>query len=205
MSVSSRVRRSGGLLGLTAAALLVAGCTVNGPDPVPAGESTPAGETSAETAFPKRPAELPVAGAQDAEICTWLTGQQMAQLKVARPSPVIKNGNNYNGCGYSSDGTWANAGVSLRVVPEPLEVFAAKLNSSEVSRKTFEINGFGALQSQIAGAERLGCSVFVDVAQGQTLYAELSLLSVGEMDNEQMCEKAAQAAGAAVTSLQAKG
>ncbi|MDA3643474.1 DUF3558 domain-containing protein [Saccharopolyspora indica] len=203
MSVSSRVRRSGGLLGLTAAALLVAGCTVNGPDPVPAGEST---ATSAEPELPKRPAELPVAGAQDAEICTWLTGQQMTQLQVARPAPVEKNGDNYSGCGYLSDGTGVSTGLSLRVVPQGIEPFLEKVSSAEGSRRTFDVNGFGAVQSQIAGAERLGCDVFVDAAEGQTLWASLALLTGGdELDNEQMCEKAAQAAGAAVTSLQAKG
>ncbi|MDA3630048.1 DUF3558 domain-containing protein [Saccharopolyspora sp. WRP15-2] len=203
MSGSSRVHRLSGLLGLTAAALLAAGCTVNGPDPEPTGEPAPA---SAESGMPKRPAELPVAGAQDAEICTWLTGQQMSQLHVARPAPVQKNGNNYNGCGYLSDGTGASTGISLRVVPQGIEPFLAKVNSADGSRKTVDVNGFGAVRSQIAGAERLGCDVFVDAADGQTLWASLSLLSGGsELNNEQMCEKAQQAAGAAVTTLQAKG
>lgn len=202
MSVPSRTRWSSGLLGLVAVVSL-AGCTVNGPDPEPVGGTEP---TSTALALPKRPADLPVAGANDAEICTWLTGEQMTRLQVARPSPVEKNGNNYSGCGYLSDGTGVNAGISLRVVPEGIESFLDKVDSAEGSRKTLDVKGFGAVQSQVPGGERLGCDVFVDVAEGQTLWASLALLTGGgELDDAQMCEKAGQAAEAAVTTLQAKG
>ncbi|MEU6266774.1 DUF3558 domain-containing protein [Saccharopolyspora shandongensis] len=193
-----------GLTGLVAAAVLLAGCTVNGPDVEPTTEPTsaPTNGSGASLDLPPRPGDLPIAGAQDAEICSWLPPEQQAKLQVARPKPVIKNGNNYNGCGFNPDGTGISAGVSLRVVPEGLESFIQKVNSAEGSRKTFEVNGFGAVQSQIAGAESLGCAVFVDAAKGQTLYVDLALLDPGGMNNDQMCERAKQAAEAAVTTLQ---
>ncbi|WP_268951830.1 DUF3558 domain-containing protein [Saccharopolyspora elongata] len=199
-----RVHRLGGLIALTAATALLAGCTVNGPDAEPTSEptSTPTSGSGASLELPPRPRDLPVGGAQDAEICSWLLPEQQAQLQVARPRPAVKNGNNYNGCIFNPDGTGVSAGVALRVVPEGLDAFVQKVNSAEGSRKVLEVKGFGAVQSQIAGAERLGCSVFVDAAQGQTLYVDLNLLASDGMDNNQMCERAKQAAEAAVTTLQ---
>nr|WP_246330829.1 DUF3558 domain-containing protein [Saccharopolyspora hordei] len=184
-----------------AAAVTLTGCTVNGPDPEPSTTTSSGGAPS--FSFPARPAELPIAGKQDQEICTWLTPEQKAQLETGGGRPVVKNGNNYNGCTFLGQSGRAQFGVSLRVVPEGLEAFAAKLADSEPEQT--EVNGFGAVRSQVPGAEGLGCAVFVDAAEGQTLYVDMSLTTPGAMDDAQMCEKAGQAAEAAVTTLQAKG
>lgn len=191
--------RSRGLIGLVAMAAVLTGCTVNGPDPAPSEPEPTSGSGSLQ--LPPRPKELPIAGAQDAAVCTWLSSEQQSQLQVSRPKPAVKNGNNYNGCAYTPDGTGVSTGVAVRVVPEGLEPFMAKMPGSQ---PTQAINGFGAVQSQVPGAEGLGCAVLVDAAEGQTLYVDLTLLSPGALNNQQMCDKAKQAAQATVTTLQGK-
>lgn len=201
-----RLHRFSGLVGLAAAAVLLAGCAVNGPDAESPAEPTsaPSADPGSSLSFPPRPGNLPVMGAQDTEICSWLAPEQQKQLQVSRPKPATKDGNNYNGCMFTPDGSGVGAAVGIRLVPQGLDAFAQQLNGSPETQKTIDVNGFGAVQNQVPGAEGLGCSVFVDAADGQTLYVDVTLLEPGALDSTQMCEKAAQAAGAAVTSLQAK-
>ncbi|MEV5537656.1 DUF3558 domain-containing protein [Saccharopolyspora shandongensis] len=198
-----RLRFGHGLIGL-AAAFTLAGCTVNGPDPEPTSSvPTPEAPSSSSLDLPQRPKDLAIAGKQDAEICTWLSPEQKAPLEVGGGRPVVKNGNNYNGCSFAGAAGKAHFGISLRVVPEGLDAFSQKIAAVQAkTAKTYEVNGFGAVQGQIPGAESLGCAVFVDAAEGQTLYVDLSLTTPGGMDNNQMCERAKQAAEAAVTTLQ---
>lgn len=71
---------------------------------------------------------------------------------------------------------------------------------------SYAISGFRAEQVQEgAGLEQLGCSVGVDVANGQTLEAFMSPLNAGTMSNQDMCAKAKQAAEFAVGNLQQQG
>ncbi|MEV0086329.1 DUF3558 domain-containing protein [Saccharopolyspora sp. NPDC050642] len=198
-----RLRFGHGLIGL-AAVFALAGCTVNGPDPEPPSSApTSEAESSSSLDLPQRPKELAIAGKQDAEICTWLSPEQKAPLQVGGGRPVVKNGNNYNGCSFAGAAGKVNFGISLRVVPEGLDAFAPKIAAVKAkTAKTYEVNGFGAVQAQVPGGESLGCAVFVDAAEGQTLYVDLSLTTPGGMNNDQMCERAKQAAEAAVTTLQ---
>ncbi|MGW5794221.1 DUF3558 domain-containing protein [Saccharopolyspora sp. NPDC003752] len=200
-----RLRLGFGLIALAAAAALT-GCTVNGPDTDETSSAPTTAATKPETFslnLPQRPRDLQIAGKQDADICTWLTSDQKAKLEAGGGRPVVKNGNNYNGCSFLGQSGKAQFGISLRVVPEGLDAFASKIAAVQAkTATTYEVNGFGAVQGQIPGAESLGCSVFVDAAEGQTLYAELGLTTPGGMNNDQMCERAKQAAEAAVTTLQ---
>ncbi|MER7010161.1 DUF3558 domain-containing protein [Saccharopolyspora sp. NPDC000359] len=200
-----RARLRCGLVMVAAAAVPLTGCTVNGPDPAPEpGGTTPTSSAGAASFdFPARPAELPIAGKQDADACTWLASEQKQQLEVGGGRPVVKSGNNYNGCTFLGQSGPAQYGISLRVVPEGLDAFAQKLADSAPEQD--QVGGFGAVRSQVPGAEGLGCAVFVDAAEGQTLYVDLTLTTPGAMDDQQMCEKAGQAATAAVTTLQAQG
>lgn len=68
--------------------------------------------------------------------------------------------------------------------------------------KVFSAAGFPAIQGQIAGGESLGCFAEVDVASGQMLTIQLATLTLHEMTPDEMCAKARQAAGMAVTTLQ---
>ncbi|MCI2419241.1 DUF3558 domain-containing protein [Saccharopolyspora sp. K220] len=193
-----RVRLGYGLIALAAAAVALTGCTVNGPDPEPT-NSTPTTEAESSLNLPQRPSELPIAGKQDSDVCTWLTSEQKAQLEAGGGRPVVKNGNNYNGCTFLGQSGNAQFGITLRIVPEGLAEFSKKLAGAP---ETIDVNGFGAVQGQIPGAESLGCAVFVDAAEGQTLYVDFGLTSPGALNNQQMCERAKQAAEAAVTALQ---
>ncbi|MEV0049229.1 DUF3558 domain-containing protein [Saccharopolyspora shandongensis] len=199
-----RVRLGHGLIGLAAVAVVLTGCTVNGPDAEPTSPASPSKtETSSSLNLPQRPRDLPVSGKQDAEICTWLSAEQKAPLQVGGGRPVVKNGNNYNGCSFPGAVGRAQFGITLRVVPEGMDAFMQKVrNAKSPTATTYEISGFGTLQGQIPGGESLGCDVFVDAAEGQTLWANLMLQTPGGMNNDQMCERAKQAAEAAVTTLQ---
>ncbi|WP_177226335.1 DUF3558 domain-containing protein [Saccharopolyspora shandongensis] len=187
-----------------AAVAALTSCTVNGPDPDSEPPATSAPTTkSSSLDLPQRPRDLAIAGKQDAEICAWLKSEQKQSLQIGGSGrPVQRNGNNYNGCAFLGEAGNAQFGFALRVVPEGIQSFMSEVNSSPESEKAFEINGFGAVQGQIAGGESLGCDVFVDAAEGQTLWINMMLQTPGGMDNDQMCERAKQAAEAAVTTLQ---
>lgn len=185
-----------------AALLVLTGCTVNGPDPAPA-PSAPATDESVK--LPQRPKDLAVAGKQDDEACAWLGADQQKSLQVGGGQPVIKDGDNYNGCGFLGDTGAARFAIGVRIVPEPVELFLQKINSSPGSRQVYELNGFGTVQSQIGGGESLGCDAFIDAAQGQTVWVNMQLQTPNAMNADQMCEKAQTAAHSVVSTLQARG
>ncbi|GAA2357086.1 hypothetical protein GCM10009854_39230 [Saccharopolyspora halophila] len=185
-------------LGLVAA---LSGCTVNGPDP----ERTER-ERQAGPDLPQRPGELPVAGKRRADICGWLTAADKASIPVGEISgrPLDSDGANYAGCGFLGHDGNADYGIGIRVVPEPIERFLQQINSNPDSRRTYRLNGHGAVQSQVWGAENLGCDAFVDAAEGQTLWINLMLFTPGGLDTDQMCGKAQLAAEAVVSTLQSQ-
>lgn len=183
-----------------AAAIALTGCTVNGPDPAPA----PSAPESESPNLPQRPADLAIAGKQDADVCTWMSTEQQASLQVGPGEPLPKDGNNYNGCGYLGDTGAARFAIGVRIVPEAVGLFLQKINSSPGTRQTYELNGFGTVQSQINGGESLGCDAFIDAAQGQTVWVNMQLQTPNAMNADQMCEKAQTAAHSVVSTLQAQ-
>ena len=185
-------------LGLVAA---LSGCTVNGPDPAPAPRAEPSG-----LGLPPRPADLPVADKQRDEICGWLTSEGKASIPVGEISgrPLRSDGANYPGCGFLGQDGPASYGIGVRVVPEPIGRFVEQVNSNPDTRRSYELNGYGAVQSQVWGAENLGCDAYVDAAEGRTLWINLMLFTPGGLDTDQMCGKAQLAAKAAVATLQAQ-
>ena len=183
-----------------AGVIALAGCTVNGPDPAPA----PAAPENGSANLPQRPAELAIAGKGDADVCTWMSAEQQASLLVGPGEPLPKDGNNYNGCGYLGDTGAARFAIGVRIVPEAIDVFLQKINSSPGTRQTYQLNGFGTVQSQINGGESLGCDAFVDAAEGQTIWINMQLQTPNAMNADQMCEKAQTAAHSAVSTLQAR-
>lgn len=201
-----RVRHGYGLIALAATAAALTGCTVNGPDP----ETAPSDPTAAPAVerpsadLPPRPGNLPIAGKQDSDVCTWLTAAQKPELLIGGSGrPVQKKGNNYNGCSFLGQAGDASFGLALRVVPEGIDSFMTKIaNTGSDTSTSYQVKGFGAVQGQIPGAESLGCDVFVDAADGQTLWVNMMLQTPGGLNNQQMCEKAKQTAEAAVTTLQ---
>ncbi|MEB3366826.1 DUF3558 domain-containing protein [Saccharopolyspora sp. S2-29] len=178
--------------------IALAGCTVNGPDPAP-----PAPELESLN-LPQRPKDIAVAGKQDADVCTWMSAEQLTSLQVGAGEPLPKDGSNYNGCGYLGDTGAARFAIGVRIIPEAIDMFLQKINSSPGTRQTYELNGFGAVQSQINGGESLGCDAFVDVAEGQTVWVNMQLQTPNAMNADQMCEKAQTAAHSAVSTLQAR-
>lgn len=190
----------GALAALGLAAALV-GCTVNGPDPAPVRRAAQPG-----LGLPERPGDLPVAGEQQADICGWLSPEGKASIPVGEISgrPLASNGANYPGCGFLGQDGRANYGIGIRVVPEPVREFVEQINSNPRTRRTYELNGYGAVQSQVWGAENLGCDAYVDAADGQTLWINLMLFTPGGLDTDQMCGKTQLAAKAAVATLQAQ-
>ncbi|WP_406689020.1 DUF3558 family protein [Saccharopolyspora sp. ID03-671] len=180
--------------------IALAGCTVNGPDPVP---PAPAPASDALD-LPQRPSDLAVAGKQDADVCGWMSTEQAKSLQVGPGEPLPKDGSNYNGCGYLGDTGAARFAIGVRIIPEPIEEFLNKINSSPGTRQVYALNGFGTVQSQINGGESLGCDAFVDAAQGQTVWINMQLQTPNAMNNDQMCEKAQTAAHSVVSTVQAQ-
>jgi hypothetical protein len=181
-----------------AAVIALAGCTVNGPDPAP-----PAPKPESMN-LPQRPEDLPVEGKQDADVCTWMSAEQARSMQLGPGEPLPKDGSNYNGCGYLGDTGAARFAIGVRIIPEAIDMFLQKINSSPGTRQVYELNGFGTVQSQINGGESLGCDAFIDAAQGQTVWVNMQLQTPGAMNADQMCEKAQTAAHSAVSTLQAQ-
>jgi hypothetical protein len=67
---------------------------------------------------------------------------------------------------------------------------------------TFSAAGFPAVQIQVPDAPVPGCLEEIDVASGQMVTVQMSADIPGTLTMDDMCAKAQQAAGMAVTTLQ---
>ncbi|GAA3355542.1 DUF3558 domain-containing protein [Saccharopolyspora gregorii] len=185
---------------------LVGGCALNEAEPADPqqGQAAPAPETGPD--LPNRPRDLPVSGLDEAQICKLIRPEQLDQLGVGGGNPAPKlNEQDFPGCSWLSEsGASPSIGVLLSVAPMSIQDRLAETSGGTATTDTLD-SGFGAVRSQVPGAESLGCVVAVDVAEGETLEAGLSWLGGDDMTNQAMCAKAKQAAEFAVSNLQAQG
>lgn len=128
---------------------------------------------------------------------------------MASPSPdEEKRPRSTGSCLWTSpQGIDPSFGVSVHARQIPVDEFKTESGDPfPETAATYDVAGYRAEQIQDgAGLEQLGCSVGVDVAEGQTLEAFTTVLQAGSMSNQDMCAKAKQAAEFAVTNLQAQG
>ena len=194
-----------GLLGAVAAALVLGGCTVNGPDEPLPDPANSGGDTGAS-----RPRDLAVEDRTDAELCALLIPEQQTRLDVARPRAVGEDDEkDYPGCLWTGPpGERTGLDVSIQAVPQGLAEFKEqKLGPGfpETAASYTVAGGFPAEQSQNnEGLETHGCNVAVDVADGQTLWVLSGPLVPGAVPDQQMCDHARRAAEFAVGTLQAQ-
>ncbi|WP_258347721.1 DUF3558 domain-containing protein [Saccharopolyspora gregorii] len=188
--------------------VLIGGCALNGSQPTgpQQGQAAPPPEPGLD--LPERPRDLPVAGLGEAQICELIKPEQLGQLGVGGGNPAPKDAeHDFPGCSWLSEpGAASSIGVLVLIAPMSVQDLQAQsMDPSGDTATTYELaDGFGAVQTQVPGAERLGCVVDVDVAEGKTLEAGLSWQGGAEMTNQAMCAKAKQAAEFAVSNLQAQ-
>ncbi|GAA2779586.1 DUF3558 domain-containing protein [Saccharopolyspora taberi] len=191
------------LLGLAAVGLLATGCTTS-PTPTP--------ESPATSEKPSRPADLAVAGKPDTELCELLTAEQQSQLGVGRPTPDSEvnetTGVGFPGCGWlTPPGEDPPYDITVYAVPESTKDFMDRLSPAfPETEASYTVAGFPAKQAQRGESlEQLGCMVGVDVADGQTLGVFVGPGLMQVMSNKDICDKAKQAAEAAVATLRSQG
>ncbi|MEY8038868.1 DUF3558 domain-containing protein [Saccharopolyspora cebuensis] len=200
-AVTGRVRYAA--LAVVSAALLVGGCAAE--EPAPEG-------ATAQPEQPSRPVELPVTTMSEEQLCTLLTPEQQAELGIANPTIGSSTGDvrlpgnaDYQHCMWGSPpDAEPSFGVIVAAIPQSLDAFTEQLGEPfPETAASYEVAGFRAEQQQAgAGLEGLGCSVFVDVAEGQTLQAWGSPSLTYGLTNQQMCDLAKRVAESAVATLQ---
>jgi hypothetical protein len=149
------------LLGLT-------GCGSGGSPSAPGSTSAPAAPPPSASPFPPRPAELKLDGVDP---CALLTAAQQGQLGVQK----VGQDNDSDDLG-SAACQWGNNGG------KPDNRWLARLivkrgadygTGSTTGIQIVQVEGFSAVQtSSPYGDPRTHCIVLVDVAQGQSLWAE---------------------------------
>lgn len=200
--MSSRV---GPVLGACAAlGLVLSGCTVNGPDPVPAGEES--SQPSTEPNTPKLPARtVDYDLSKVTDPCTLLTPEQQGQLGVQRSrASEVRPPFNAVSCQFAVTEPTV---YGIDVTPIPNQGIDAILKQSAglkepSTAQVYTVGGVPAYQSQPKGASTLGCGLFLDVADGQSMEVGVTSVDRGALNNQQMCEKAKQGAEAVVATLQ---
>ena len=155
-----------------------------------------------------------MAGKSREDLCALLTPDQQAALGVKPPNSNTDVGGkpgekDYPNCGWLTPaGAEPSYSVAVYAVPQAMAEWVDSNGPAfpETEASYTVAGGFSAKQAQGgAGLEQLGCSGSVDVAQGPTLDVFFSPTLTGTMSNQQICDKAKQAAEAAVTTLQSQG
>ena len=149
---------------LAAAALLVALAACGAP-PEPAAPQSSAAPPSSRSALPPRPTELRVDGVAP---CSLLTDAQRTQFHLDRgmqPDSPPPN------CG------WIDTSVRQRAADWSVDLYAERAADyalgSTTGVRVISIAGFPAVETVGGLADpRASCVIAIDVAQGQSLYAE---------------------------------
>jgi Protein of unknown function (DUF3558) len=192
------------LLALVGAALAVAGCTSS-----QAGTAQPQPSTTQTTTAVQRPRDLDLS---HVDACKTLTAEQQAQYGVdSQPRPGSSGGQSLlagsPGCTFLSEQRQTTILVLASTkmgLPEFIE-----RTGTRPSRKNIEVKGYPAISEEgnLSAPERGSgaCFVTVDVADGQLLDVQFSQVAASQdkrLPIETLCARAAEVAGAAVTTLQ---
>jgi hypothetical protein len=173
------------------------------------GESTrpPSSGTSGSptptTAIPPRPRELKLDGLDP---CALFTDAQLAQLKMDKKRSRVSDSANYKGM----------RDCALEQLRAPFDTYSALAATNEgigpwltgkrnVEAKLSSVAGFAAANFWFRGAHdhnTADCSTAVDVAEGQQLMVTADNDAKQTYTLEQLCQRADQAAGLAIQTLQ---
>jgi hypothetical protein len=196
-------------VGLVAAAVL-GGCTevqsgqaVSTPTQGPPSQTAPSGSTQPSVAIPPRPKELNLTGLK---ACSLFTDAQLVQLKLDRKRDRTADDSQYKGmaeCFLDANKPPFASYVATAVTNEGIGAWLTGKRNVEAHLSS--VVGFAAATYWIRGANGNntdGCTTSVDVAEGQQLMLYVSNDGGHSFTLEQLCQRAEQAAGMAVQTLQ---
>ncbi|MCP2169317.1 Protein of unknown function (DUF3558) [Goodfellowiella coeruleoviolacea] len=197
---------AGVLVGLVLVGLVLVGCAsgVTGGTPVASpgassGANSVRGSRGADAEnLPARPEELRVDGVDP---CRLLTAEQQRELGAdVAPSLDVDNADDFgnHACAYSKYRGEPRYGWSIvAVAQEGATVWLREKRASDA--RVVRVGDFGAVEIRV-GADT-ACSVVVDVAEGQNLDVQFTLITAGALTQDEMCAKAGQGAELAVRTL----
>ena len=145
----------------------VAGCGVGSPPAVPPSVA-PAVPPAARPPFPPRPTELKL---DAVDPCSLLTAAQQAQLEVKQ---VGREDNSDElgsaACQWDNNGGKPDNGWVARLIVKRGADYAL---TSSTGTQVVQVDGFSAVQTTSPyGDPKTHCILLVDVAQGESLWAE---------------------------------
>ncbi len=134
-----------------------------------------------------------------------MTKDQLKQIKVSRFLPGT-NGGAFEGaknCMFNVFDQGNSYSYTATVVTT--EGIGPWLEGKRnVESKLVSVEGYAAAQYHLPGeGESIDCSTSVDVAEGQQLVIRMTPITTGKFSQDQVCQLSEQAAGLAMTTLQA--
>jgi hypothetical protein len=138
--------------------------------------------------------------------CTLFTSTQLAQLKLDRKRKRIDQSNAYKGmadCALDSSSPPFDHYSALAATNESIEVWLT--GKRNVEAKLSSVSGFAAATYWFRGAHdhnTADCTTSVDVAQGQSLIVSADNDGKQTYTLDELCQRAEQAAGMAIQTLQ---
>ncbi|MEQ0559297.1 DUF3558 domain-containing protein [Amycolatopsis sp. NEAU-NG30] len=204
MTAASTVRNhalriTGGVLATAA----LAGCSAGtSGTPYPVETAATAASQSAKAAqLPRRPADLPLQGA---DLCGLFPQVQLDTLKITS-TPRQADSPDGPVCVLDADGEEPFHGYQVGSVAADLDQWltgARHKNSMTTEPKT--VGGYPALTSYRAAGDPADCTTLVGVAQGRTLSVRTFPITRGKLTQPQLCDMAARAADIALQTLKAR-
>ncbi len=194
---------------VAAIASALGGCTTfESGQATPAPDSTPSSQSSstpgsAPPRVPPRPRELRLDGLDP---CTLFTGTQLTQLKLDKKRSRVSEAASYKGmkdCALESLHPPFDSYSALAATNEGIEPWLT--GKRNVEAKLSSVSGFAAATYWFRGAHdhnTADCTTSVDVAQGQSLIVSADNDGMQTYTLDELCQRAEQAAGMAIQTLQ---
>ncbi|WP_253767458.1 DUF3558 domain-containing protein [Goodfellowiella coeruleoviolacea] len=187
------------------AGIVLVSCTsvvVGSPTPAPATTSSsanPPGGGNGEQGLPARPRELRVDGVDP---CALLTPDQQRELGTDRQPSLADEPDRLGNYACDYNRVFGAAGYGYSVIPVPQQGADTWLTGKyNVVVKVVRVGEFGAVETRLPGDHDLACNVVVDVAEGQSLDVQFTLITAGAMTLDQLCANAKKGAEFAVETL----
>lgn len=186
--------------------LFAAACTkseAGQPSPGGGGSTASTQPTSSGVAIPPRPRDLKLDGLDP---CTLFTDAQLAQLKLDRKRQRVAESEHYKGmkdCALDQLKAPFDHYSALAATNEGIEPWLS--GKRNVEAKLSSVAGFAAATYWFRGARgnnAADCTTSVDVTSGQSLVVSADNDGKQTYTLEQLCQRAEQAAGMAIQTLQ---
>lgn len=180
----------------------LAGCD-GGVRTVAGGDTTttppPSTSTASQVRLPPRPATVELDGVDPCEL---LTAEQQAELRVesARRSPHPMDHFHVRPCDFEKGAPAPMYSYGIApVTTEGADYWLAPERNVDTQFTT--VDGFTAVAYRLKGTGGAGCSMAVDVAEGQMLLVDMQPITRNTFDQSQQCDMAKKAAESAVRTL----